>query len=200
VGVDPDILRVNNNRRDYKKKRIPHVCQDTSARGPLRYPIRMSKAAKPIPEGFHTITPHVSVKGGATKFIEFARKAFDAVEISRSPGPGGKLMHAELRIGDSVLMLSDDFSAEFHMPPLAEGRLPFVLHIYVPDADALWAKALAAGCEVNFPIADQFWGDRYGQVRDPFGFVWAIATRKDDLTDAERQQRAKQAMGGGGNA
>ncbi len=160
----------------------------------------MSKAAKPIPEGFHTVTPHLSVKGGAAKFIEFAQKAFGAVELSRSPGPGGKLMHSELRIGDSIVMLSDDFSAEFGMPPLAEGRLPFVLHVYFPDADAVWAKALAAGCQVTFPIADQFWGDRYGQVRDPFGFVWAIATRKEDLTNEERMQRGAQAMGGGQNA
>jgi len=160
----------------------------------------MSKAAKPVPEGFHSVTPHITIKGGAAQFIDFTKKAFDAVEISRSPGPGGKVMHAEIRVGDSIIMLSDDFSAEFGMPPLAEGRLPFVLHIYVPDADAQWAKALAAGCEVQFPIADQFWGDRYGHVRDPFGFVWAIATRKEDLTQEERMQRAAQAMGGSHNA
>ena len=159
----------------------------------------MAQNVPPVPEGLHTVTPHITVDGAAN-YIDLLKRAFGAVELSRSTIPTGKIIHATVRIGDSVLMLSDDFSAEFHMPPLAEGRLPFVLHIYVPDADALWAKALAAGCEVNFPIADQFWGDRYGQVRDPFGFVWAIATRKDDLTDAERQQRAKQAMGGGGNA
>src|SRR5215471_14650361 len=116
----------------------------------------MAKAASPVPEGFHTVTPHLTVDGAA-KYIDFLKRAFNAVELGRSPGPGGKLMHATLRIGDSMIMLADDFAAEFNMPPLAEGRLPFVLSLYVPDADAAWAKALAAGCEVNFPLADQFW-------------------------------------------
>src|SRR5262249_16920516 len=115
---------------------------------PLCYPGRMSKAASPIPAGFYTVTPHLVVKGGAAKFIDFVKTAFNAVEISRAAGPGGKLMHAQIKIGDSMIMLADDFAAEFGMPPLAEGRLPFVINLYVPDADASWAKALAAGCEV----------------------------------------------------
>jgi uncharacterized glyoxalase superfamily protein PhnB len=160
----------------------------------------MSKAANPVPEGFRTVTPHLMVKGGAAKFIEFAQKAFGAEELGRAPGPGGKLMHAQIRVGDSMLMLADDFATEFGMPPLAEGRLPVVIHLYVPDADAAWAQALAAGCEVNFPIADQFWGDRYGQVRDPFGFVWSIATHAEDLTPEEMRQRQAQAMSGGHSA
>ncbi|MDR3701739.1 MAG: VOC family protein, partial [Candidatus Sulfopaludibacter sp.] len=144
----------------------------------------MAKAASPIPPGFHTVTPHLSIKGAAA-YIDFLKKAFNAVEIARSPGPGGKLMHAQVQIGDSNLMFADDFSAEFHMPPLAEGRLPFHLHIYVPDADALFNQAVAAGAEVTMPIADQFWGDRYGQLRDPFGIGWAIGSRQEDLTPAE---------------
>ncbi len=139
---------------------------------------------------------HLNVKGAAA-YVDFLKRAFNAVEVSRSPGPGGKLMHAQMRIGDSMIMFADDFSEEFHMPPFVQGNFPFVLHLYVPDADATWAQALAAGCEVKYPIADQFWGDRYGHVKDPFGFVWAIATHKEDLTPEQMQQRAAQTFGGG---
>jgi PhnB protein len=94
-------------------------------------------------------------------------------------------------------MLADDFAAEFKLPPLAEGRLPLVLNLYVPDADAAWAQALGAGCNVVFPIGDQFWGDRYGQVRDPFGLVWAIAQKKEELTPEELRERQANAFAGG---
>jgi uncharacterized glyoxalase superfamily protein PhnB len=157
----------------------------------------MAKAASPIPPGFHTVTPHLSIKGGAAAYIDFLKKAFNAVEIARSPGPGGKLMHAQVKIGDSNLMFADDFSAEFHLPPFAEGRLPFHLHVYVPDADALFNQAVAAGAEVTMPIGDQFWGDRYGQLRDPFGIDWAIGSRQEDLTPAEMQERQAKLFGGG---
>jgi uncharacterized glyoxalase superfamily protein PhnB len=156
----------------------------------------MSKTVSPIPPGFNTITAHLNVKGAAA-YLDFLKRAFNAVEVSRSPGPGGKLMHAQVRIGDSMIMFADDFCEEFHMPPYVQGNFPFVLHLYVPDADATWAQALAAGCEVKFPIQDQFWGDRYGHVKDPFGFVWAIATHKEDLTQEQMQQRAAQTFGGG---
>jgi len=156
----------------------------------------MAKAANPIPAGFHSITPHLNVKGAAA-YIDFLKKAFKAEEISRSPGPGGKLMHVLMRVGDSMLMFADDFTAEFHMPPFVEGHLPFVLNLYVPDADATWADAIAAGCQPLMPLTDQFWGDRYGHVKDPFGMVWAISTHKEDLTPAELQERAAAAMGGG---
>ena len=155
----------------------------------------MSQSANPIPPGFHTLTPHLNVNGAA-KFIDFLKDAFGAIELNRAPGPGGKLIHALLKIGDSMLMLADDFCEEFHLPPLAQGRQPLVLNLYVPDADAAWAQALAAGCEVAFPIADQFWGDRYGQVKDPFGFVWAIATHKEDLTPQELQDRQAKMFSG----
>jgi uncharacterized glyoxalase superfamily protein PhnB len=105
-------------------------------------------------------------------------------------------MHALVRIGDSMLMFADPFP-EFGSPPIAEGHWPLVLNLYVPDADTVWAQAIAAGCEVVFPIGDQFWGDRYGHVRDPFGFVWAIATHKEDLTPAELEERQRKMFGGG---
>lgn len=156
----------------------------------------MPDPVNPIPQGFHTLSAHLAVKGAAA-YIDFLKSAFNAVELSRSPGPGGKLMHALMRIGDSMLMLADDFGAEFGLPPLAQGRLPIHLNLYVPDADATWKQALAAGCEVTMPISDQFWGDRYGNVRDPFGFTWAIASRKEDLTPAQMQERAAKAFGSG---
>ena len=157
----------------------------------------MSKpATSPIPAGYHALTLHLAVKGAAA-YIDFLKNAFSAEEISRSPGPGGKIMHAQMKIGDSMLMFADDFSAEFGLPPLAEGRLPLVIHLYVPDADAAWNRAVAAGCTVTMPIADQFWGDRYGHVRDPFGMEWAIASHTVDYTPEEVAANMQQAMAGG---
>jgi uncharacterized glyoxalase superfamily protein PhnB len=156
----------------------------------------MSKSASPIPAGFHTVTTHLFVDGAA-RYIDFLTRAFGAVEIDRSPGPNGKLMHAHVRIGDSMLMFSDDFAAEFGQPPLATGRMPFHMHLYVPDVDATWQQAVAAGCEVTMPLSDQFWGDRYGHVRDPFGVNWALATRTDDLTPKEVEERQAKAFAAG---
>jgi PhnB protein len=154
----------------------------------------MAKATHPVPPGFHTLTIHINMPNCAG-YIDFLKRAFAAVELDRSPGPGGKIMHATMRIGDSLFMLNDDFP-EMGMPPTVQGHLPLRLNLYVPDADATWAQALAAGCQVVFPIQDQFWGDRYGQLRDPAGFVWAIATHIEDLTPEEIQQRSAAAMGG----
>src|ERR1700730_5269629 len=155
----------------------------------------MAKAASPIPEGFHTLTPQLTVKQGAAAYIDFFKRAFGAVELSRPAAPNGKLMHAEVRIGDSILMLNDHFP-EFGSPPIAEGSWPLTLHMYVPDADAFFAQATSAGCQVMMPLADQFWGDRYGVVTDPFGFRWGIATRKENLTPEEMQKRQAAAFGG----
>ena len=154
----------------------------------------MAKTKNPIPEGFSTLTPHLTVDG-ADKFIDFVKRAFNAVEIARSPGPGGKVMHAHMRIGDTNLMLNDPFP-EFGSPPIAEGNWPIVFHLYVPDADAVFTQAVEAGAKVTMPISDQFWGDRYGHVKDPFGFVWAIATHKEDLTPAEIKEREAKLFGG----
>jgi uncharacterized glyoxalase superfamily protein PhnB len=153
----------------------------------------MAKAASPVPTGLHTITPHLTVKG-ASDYIEFLKRAFGAVELSRSPGPGGKLMHALVQIGDSRLMLNDHMP-EFGAQPIPEGVWPIALHLYVPDVDAIFAQATAAGCNVTMPLADQFWGDRYGSLRDPFGFSWNVATHKEDLTPQEVTDRQKKAFG-----
>ncbi len=155
----------------------------------------MPKPANPIPPGFRTLTVHLNVNGAAA-FSDFLQRAFGAVEVERSPGPGGKLTHVQMRIGDSNLMFSDDFSTEFHMPPFVQGNFPFHLHLYFPDVDAVWERAVAAGCTVTMPLADQFWGDRYGHVRDPFGFSWALATRKEELTLEEREERQRKAFSG----
>jgi PhnB protein len=154
----------------------------------------MSQTQSYLPEGFTTVTLHLTVKGAAD-YIEFLKKAFNAEEVDRSPMPDGRLMHATVRIGDSRMMLNDHFP-EMGSPPIPEGSWPLRINLYVPDADAQWAQALAAGCTVVFPLQDQFWGDRYGQVLDPAGFIWSIATRKEHLTREEMNARAKKMFGG----
>jgi len=149
----------------------------------------------PIPPGFHSLTLHLNVDG-ASKYLDFLKRAFEAEEIHLSHA-NGKVMHATVKIGDSMLMFADDFSQEFGAPPVVRGNLPFAINLYVIDADATWARALEAGCTVKFPLGDQFWGDRYGQVLDPFGFVWAITMVKEILTPEQMMDRAPKELGGG---
>jgi PhnB protein len=144
---------------------------------------------KPIPDGFHTVTPHLVVKNGL-KAIEFYKKAFAAREISVSPGPGGTIMHATLQIGDSIVMLNDEFPDFGCKGPESIGGTPVTIHLYVDDADKWFDRALATGATETQPIEDAFWGDRYGQVTDPFGHQWSIATRKENLTQQQIEQRA----------
>ena len=145
----------------------------------------MSKAAvKPIPDGMHSLTPHL-VCAGAADAIEFYRKAFNAVEEGRIPGPGGKLMHAAVRIGDSVLMLVDENAEYGLLGPKALKGSPVTIHLYVADVDAVVAQAVAAGAKITMPVADMFWGDRYGQLQDPFGHHWSVATHTRDLSAEE---------------
>ncbi|HEX8785200.1 MAG TPA: VOC family protein [Telluria sp.] len=152
----------------------------------------MQAQVRPIPEGFHTVTPHL-VCAGANEAIEFYKQAFGAVELSRMPGPDGKIMHAGLRIGDSPLMLADEFPAYGSMGPLALKGTPVVIHLYVADVDAVFAQAIAAGAKAIMPPADMFWGDRYGQLVDPFGHRWSLATHTRDLTP-EQMREEMQAM------
>jgi uncharacterized glyoxalase superfamily protein PhnB len=154
----------------------------------------MSPTQSYRPEGFHTVSLHLTVSGAAD-YIEFLKKAFNAEEVDRAPMADGRLMHATVRIGDSPLMLNDHFP-EMGSPPIPEGTWPLRINLYVPDADAVWNQAVAAGCTVVCPLQDQFWGDRYGQVRDPYGFIWSIATRKEHLNRQEIDARARQAFGG----
>lgn len=159
----------------------------------------MSQAARPIPEGFHSITPHL-VCEGAEQAIAFYRQAFDAVEIGRMPGPDGKIMHAMVRIGDSLVMLCDDFPEYGSRGPLALQGSAVVIHLYVSDADAVWERALAAGAKPIMAMGDAFWGDRYGQLTDPFGHRWAIATHLRDMTPQEVQDEMAKEMPGCGSA
>ena len=153
--------------------------------------------AHPIPNGHHTITPHLVVKG-ASEAIEFYKRAFGAEELFRMPFPGPdgqlKLGHAELQVGDSRLFLADEFPE--HGAPGPNGSSPVTIHLYVTDADAAFGRAVEAGATVRMPLADMFWGDRYGLVVDPFGHNWSIAEHLEDLTPERIQERMALAFGG----
>ena len=156
----------------------------------------MSSRIKPIPSGFHTLTPHLVVKG-ASKAIEFYKRAFGAEEIRRVPGPDGKsLLHADLKIGDSHIFLVDEFPEMGCRGPESIGGTPVTIHMFVEDVDAAFGKAVAAGAQVKMPLSDMFWGDRYGLLTDPFGHAWSMATHKEDLTEEEIGLRAQSACAG----
>jgi PhnB protein len=142
---------------------------------------------KPIPDGMHSITPHL-ICAGAADAIEFYKKAFDAVELTRMPGQNGKLLHASVRIGDSTVMLTDEMPEHGALGPNALKGSPVTIHLYVTDVDAVAARAIAAGAKVRMPVADMFWGDRYGQLEDPFGHRWSVSTHVRDVTPEEMRQ------------
>jgi PhnB protein len=154
---------------------------------------RTQLSVKPIPEGMHTVTPHL-VCAGAAEAIEFYRKAFGATELSRVPGENGKLMHASVRIGDSVVMLNEEMSEWGAFGPKSLKGSAVTLHLYVENADAVFEQAVAAGAKVTMPLNDMFWGDRYGKVEDPFGHQWSIGTHVRDVSP-EEMQKAMEQMG-----
>jgi PhnB protein len=143
-----------------------------------------AKTPNPIPEGMHSVTPHL-VCAGAAAAIDFYRKAFNAVETARLPGPNGKLMHGAVRIGDSTVMLVDEMPEHGSFGPKSLKGSPVTIHLYVPNADEFVAQAVAAGAKVTMPVTEMFWGDRYGQLEDPFGHRWSVATHVKDVTPAE---------------
>jgi PhnB protein len=153
--------------------------------------------ANPIPDGHHTITPHLVING-ASEAIEFYKRAFGAEELCRMPfpGPDGKMKvgHAALQVGDSRLFLADECPEAGVAGP--NGSSPVTIHLYVTDADAVFGRAVEAGATVAMPLADMFWGDRYGQVVDPFGHRWSIATRLEDLTPEQMEERKAAAFAG----
>jgi PhnB protein len=152
----------------------------------------MASNVKPIPEGFHTLTPHITVRDAAGA-IEFYKKALNAQVLHISKTPNGKVMHASLKIGDSILMLNDEFP-DWGGPIAPRGEAAgFAINVYVPDVDKLFAQAVAAGATVKMPLADQFWGDRYGHIVDPYGFKWALATHVRDVSP-EEMERAQAEM------
>jgi uncharacterized glyoxalase superfamily protein PhnB len=139
---------------------------------------------KPIPEGFSSVTPYMIVSN-SVEAIAFYGKAFGATEISRMEGPGGSTMHAEIRIGNAIVMMTDE-NPQFNMSsPLTLGNTTGSLHLYVEDVDAAFQAAIDAGCEVVAPLMDMFWGDRFGKVKDPFGHTWSLATKQKNLTREE---------------
>jgi len=148
---------------------------------------------KPIPEGYHTLTPYLAVDDAA-KAIEFYTQAFGATERMRMEAPGGKVGHAEIEIGDSLVMLSDPFPQSTVKPPSEIGGTSASVFMYVDDVDAVVQKAVDAGATVTMEVEDQFWGDRFGSVSDPFGHTWSIATHVEDLTPEEIAERGKAAM------
>jgi uncharacterized glyoxalase superfamily protein PhnB len=153
--------------------------------------------AHPIPSGHHSITPHLVIKG-ASEAIEFYKKAFGAKELSRMPFPGPdgtmRLGHADLQIGDSRLFLADEFPERGVVGP--SNGSPVTLHLYVTDADAAFERAVEAGATVAMPLADMFWGDRYGKLVDPFGHHWSIAEHLEDLTPAQMEERMQTSFAG----
>ena len=144
-----------------------------------------------IPAGLHTITPSLVIRD-AVKAIEFYKRAFGAQEEGKFPGPDGKIMHASIKIGDSHLYITEENLQYGSKSPQTLGGTPVTIHLYVEDADAVFKKAVDSGCTVRMPIDNQFWGDRYGSVGDPFGHTWSIATQKEQLTPDQMKKRAEE--------
>jgi PhnB protein len=152
-------------------------------------------SVKPVPAGHHTVTPYLVVSS-AIEAINFYKRAFGAREITRMDGPQGKISHAELRIGDSMLMLSDEMPGSVTESPQSLGGTSVGVFLYVEDADKTFKQATAAGAKVETPLADMFWGDRYGKLTDPFGHSWSVATHKEDVSPEEMEKRMHKEMAG----
>ena len=146
-----------------------------------------------IPEGYHSVTPYLVVDGAA-RALEFYTQAFGATEVMRMPGPGGKIAHAEIRIGDSHVMLADEHPEQGHRGPKSIGGTPVGIMIYVEDVDSMFRKAISLGATETRPVEDQFYGDRSGSLTDPFGHNWMISTHVEDVSPEEMERRMK-AMG-----
>lgn len=151
----------------------------------------MAAKTQATPPGYHSVTPYLVVRDGA-RAIDFYKQAFGATEISRMGTPDGKIAHAELKIGDSMIMLSDEMMG--YKSPQSLGGSPVSIFLYVEDVDSVFNKAVQAGAKTDMAPADMFWGDRYGKLTDPFGHSWGIATHIEDVTPAEMEKRAKAAM------
>ena len=149
----------------------------------------MAGKVKPIPENYHRVTPYLVVDGAA-EAIDFYSRVFGATEVMRMPAPGNKIGHAEIKVGDSVVMLADAVAEMGHKSPKTLGGSPVSLLLYVEDTDTTVKRAVENGAKLSRPVEDQFYGDRMGTVEDPFGHVWHVATRKKNLTMAELRKGA----------
>lgn len=163
---------------------------EPTAAAPAPAPTPAPPPAKPIPDGFRAITPQLTVKG-VDAAVEFYTRALGAQKVFTLPGPDGKSLHAEIKVGDSILMLDEENVAQGMKSPQTLGGTPATLMVFVPDADAAVATLTAAGAKVTMPLDDMFWGDRYGEVVDPFGHSWAVATHLEDLTPEQMSERAR---------
>lgn len=150
----------------------------------------MKKSTQPIPQGYHTVTPYITVRNAA-QAIDFYKKALGAEERSRMVGPDGKVSHAELKIGDSIIFLADESPSMGNKSPQTLGGTPSSIYLYVPDVDKSFQRAVDAGGTVTMPVADMFWGDRFGNFTDPYGHKWSIATRVQEMSEQEVEEGAK---------
>jgi PhnB protein len=148
----------------------------------------MPKSVKPVPKGYRSITPNLNCHH-ADRAIDFYKKVFNATELVRVPGPDGKIMHAELKIGDSILFLNDTTGETPVSVSESPATRPLYLHLYVKDADTVFERAIASGAKVDMPLENMFWGDRYGKLVDPFGQLWGVATHIEDVTPEEMSRR-----------
>jgi len=148
----------------------------------------MPNAVNPIPSNFHTVTPNIIFQNAAGA-IEFYKKVFNAVELVRMPGPNNKIMHAELKIGDSMIFVVDTMTDKAPAVSTATNFVPQYLHLYVEDVDSIFKRAVEAGATVDMPLEDQFWGDRYGKITDPFGQQWSLASHVEDVAPDEMNRR-----------
>ena len=153
----------------------------------------MPAKVNPIPEGCRTVTPYLVVKDAAAA-INFYQQALGAEEVMRMPGPGGGIMHAEIRVGDSMIFMSEECEERGVKSPLTLGGAGVTMHLYVPDVDAAFQRTVAAGAQIIMPPMDMFWGDRFAKVSDPFGHEWSIATHVEDVPPEEMPKRMEEAM------
>jgi PhnB protein len=149
----------------------------------------VSMPVNPVPEGYHSVTPYLIINDAA-RAIDFYKKVFGATEVMRMADPNGKVGHAEIQIGNSKIMLADEHPEMGHRSPQSLGGSPVGLHLYLKDVDGTVEKALAAGAKLERPVKDQFYGDRSGQIKDPFGHVWNVSTHKEDVSPEEMEKRA----------
>lgn len=155
-------------------------------------PKRRAQKLSPVPPGMRTVTPYLFISGAA-QALEFYKKAFNAKELTRQDAPGGKLMHAMIKIGDTRVMMADEFPGGMTKAPTSVGATTAMLHVYTKDVDKLFAQAVAAGAKVEAPLDDTFWGERYGQLSDPFGHVWSLSMRIP-MTRQEKEAKQREAM------
>src|SRR3989454_7831631 len=167
----------------------PTMPKSKSKKAKAKIPAKSKKA--PIPPGFRTVTPYLAINGAAAA-IDWYKKAFGAKELSRQPMPDGKLMHASIRIGDSILMMSDVFPGGSAQAPDSLGTSAVTLHVYAKNVDKLWQQAVDAGAKVTMQLDNMFWGERYGQLTDPFGHHWSLS-QQIKMSKSERDEKQKQA-------